>query len=103
MDTTIDEARRCAKCGELGEKTKEEHLPRGRGKEITFTCRNDRCRWHDQTCSVVTVRPDGSIPEPKLRTKMFSKIPDKTEQVQAMLDAQLNAEMTGRNNEIRNR
>lgn len=104
MDTTIDEARRCPKCNELGEKTKEEILARGRGKELTFTCQNERCRWFEQTCSVVTVRPDGSIPDPNLnRTKHFSKLPDRTEQVQAMLDAQLDAERSGRNNEIRNR
>lgn len=103
MDTTIDEARRCPKCQELGEETKREHTRRG-GKELTFTCQNERCIWYGQTCSVVTVRPDGSIPDPNLhRQKQFNKGPDRTEQVQAMLDAQLRAERTGQNNEIRNR
>lgn len=103
MDTTIDQARRCPKCEELGEKRNEQVL-RGGSREITYTCINERCRWFEQTCSVVTVRPDGSIPDPnRHRPKQFAKIPDRTEQVQAMLDAQLNAEMTGRNNEIRNR
>lgn len=103
MDTTIDTARRCSKCNELGEETKVERLPRG-AKELTFTCRNERCVWHNQTCSVVTVRADGSIPDPnKNRRKHFTPIPDRTEQVQAMLDAQLGAELTGRNNEIRGR
>lgn len=103
MDTTIDVARRCSKCGELGEETKKETLPRG-AKELTFTCRNERCVWNDQTCSVVTVRADGSIPDPnRHRAKQFHAGVDRTEQVQAMFDAQLNAELTGRNNEIRNR
>lgn len=103
MDTTIDEARRCPKCQELGEKTSEQRS-RGGSSEIAFTCQNERCVWHGSVCRVVTVRPDGSIPEPKAhRPKQFAKIPDRTEQVQAMLDAQLNAEKTGRNNEIRGR
>lgn len=103
MDTTIDEARRCPKCEEPGEETRVERLRRG-ARELTFTCRNERCKWFNQTCSVVTVHADGSIPAPNTnRRKEFARIPDRTEQVQAMIDAQLAAERSGRNNEIRNR
>lgn len=104
MDTTIDEARRCPKCQELGKKTGEAPGTARGSKELTFTCENERCIWNGQTCRVVTVRADGSIPDPIInRTKMFTKVPDRTEQVQAMLDAQIAAERTGRNNEIRGR
>lgn len=104
MDTTIDEARRCPKCQELGKKTGEASGANRGSRELTYTCVNERCKWFEQTCSVVTVRADGSIPDPnRQRTKQFMPVPDRTEQVQAMLDAQIEAERTGRNNEIRNR
>lgn len=102
MDTTIDEARRCPKCQEPGQETHVKRLPRGT-REITYHCRNERCKWNNEVCSVVTVRADGSIPEPTTnRQKFFPKVPDRTEQVQAMLDKQLAAER-GRDNEIRYR
>lgn len=104
MDTTIDEARRCPKCEELGQETNVKPGPSRGSKEISFTCKNDRCQWFDQVCRVVTIRADGSIPEPTTRrTKNFPKIPDRTEQVQAMLDRQIAAERSGRDNEIRGR
>lgn len=104
MDTTIDEARRCPKCQELGRKTAEGPGASRGSKELTFTCENERCVWFEQTCSVVTIRPDGTIPDPnRHRTKMFHKVPDRSEQVRAMLDAQIAAERSGRNNEIRGR
>ena len=65
MDTTIDQARRCPKCQELGAKASEAPGASRGSKEITFRCENERCVWFEQTCSVVTVRPDGSIPDPK--------------------------------------
>lgn len=104
MDTTIDEARRCPKCQELGKKVLEAPGNSRGSKELTYTCENDRCKWYGQTCSVVTVRSDGSIPDPnRHRAKQFTVVPDRTEQVQAMLDRQIDAERSGRNNEIRGR
>lgn len=104
MDTTIDEARRCPKCQELGRKLSEARGASRGSKEITFICENDRCKWYGQTCSVVTVRSDGSIPDPnRHRSKQFTAIPDRTDQVQAMIDRQLVAERSGQNNEIRGR
>lgn len=101
MDTTLDEARRCPKCTELGTKAGEKYN-RDRSKEVTFKCMNDRCKWYNSTCRVVTVRPDGSIPEPrKHHIKSFPTMgPDRTEQVQAALDRQRNIEL-GRGGEIR--
>lgn len=103
MDTTIDEARRCSKCGELGRESNVRSLPRN-AREVAYQCQNSRCRWYGQICSVVTIRADGSIPDPTTnRQKFFTKpAVDRTAQVQEMLDRQLQAER-GRDNEIRNR
>lgn len=101
MDTTLDEARRCPKCNELGIKHGEKYS-RDRSKEVTYRCMNERCRWYGQTCRVITVRPDGTIPEArKHHIKSFPVMgPDRTEQVQNALDRQRDIEL-GRGGEIR--
>lgn len=102
MDTTLDEARRCPKCNELGTKAGS-RFNRDRSQEITYHCQNQRCRWYGQTCRVITVRPDGTIPAPrKHHTKSFPSLgPDRTAQVQEALDRQRGIEL-GQGGEVRN-
>lgn len=101
MDTTLDEARRCPKCDELGQKHGERYS-RDRSKEVTYLCMNERCRWYGQVCRVITVRPDGTIPAPrKQHIKSFPSLgADRTAQVQASLDRQRDVEL-GRGGEVR--
>lgn len=42
------------------------------------------------------VNPDGSIPEPKPHRKAYPAIPDRTEQVQAAVDAEIARSRQGR-------
>ena len=103
-ETTYEEARRCAKCQQPGELTNRyavaQRSPSGEQRKIApgtqmhvFTCMNERCRWHGQTCRIVQVNPDGSIPPPTMkRDKQFPAVPDLTRQVNEQLEAQLHAE-----------
>lgn len=71
-DTTLDEARRCPTCGELGQAVGVRPMESMRqGKLHVFRCQNTRCMKHDRDW-LVQVRPDGTIPEPsKNREKSF--------------------------------
>jgi hypothetical protein len=96
--TTIEEAKSCPKCGEPG-------VPAGtfpaRGAGVPpgsmnhrFECRNSRCRWNGEICRIVTIRPDGSIPEPTTkRDKQYPKIPDLTQRVNDQIEEQLRREL----------
>jgi len=100
VETTLEEASRCPKCGEIGELTQKRAL---RGRGITrgaqlniYTCRNTRCRWCNEVCRAVQVNPDGTIPPPLMkREKQFPKVPDIGDQVNAALERQLGLELGG--------
>lgn len=69
-DTTLEEARRCFKCGEPGELVKE--MPRPRGEKVhIYKCSNERCQYFDQTVRVVQIKADGTIPTRKPGAKEF--------------------------------
>lgn len=61
---------------------------RDRAKTYSVTCMNDQCRWHTLNW-LVDVNPDGSLPVVRPHVKAYPSIPDKTEQVQAALDAEI--------------
>jgi hypothetical protein len=74
MTTTFEEASKCPRCGQPGEKGAEIPAPPGRGvpagaKLLTIWCRNgnkafsEDCRWFN-TSWLVQVNPDGSVPPP---------------------------------------
>jgi len=92
MDTTYDAARRCPKCQEPGMETGRKSFHDG-SKQLTITCGNERCPWFN-TNYAISVRPDGSVPEPNMiRDKHYPSLPvDRTEQVQQAIDNQINAE-----------
>lgn len=99
-ETTLEEARRCPKCDQPGVLTgqasiRKPGIPPGT-KLHTFGCANERCRWYGTTCRVVQINPDGSIPPPLVRrTKEFPKIPDRSAEVNAMLERQVRRELEG--------
>lgn len=94
-DTTFDEARRCPRCEELGLLGKS--TGRRDGSRIhTVTCKNDRCKWYD-TSWVVQVMADGSVAKPEKHDKFFPAIPDRTAEVQAALDRELQRQMPKNN------
>jgi hypothetical protein len=111
-DTTYDAARRCSKCGELGELTKKEPFKARYGDRRnvtsgaqlhTIVCMNERCKWYETVCRLIQVNPDGTIPTPVAkRDKMFPKIPDLTQQVNDSLARQLGVELQG-GGEVTNR
>ena len=102
-ETTLEEARRCPKCGQPGQFTGEQSV-RKQGiapgtKLQTFGCANERCRWYGTTCRVIQINPDGSIPAALTRrAKEFPVLPgvgDLSEQVNAQLARQVKAELAG--------
>lgn len=98
MLTTLEEARRCPKCRQPGELSRQIPAPRGAtpgARMHIFVCKNNRCRWNGEVCRVVQVNPDGSIPEPTKHVKSFPEVPDRTAAVNAMTAEQLAIEMTG--------
>jgi len=64
---TWDEASKCAKCSNYGEKTSEKKTVDTKATPITVVtlhCRNPLCVWCD-TPWYVSVYPDGSIMQPQ--------------------------------------
>lgn len=59
---TFDEASACPKCGLTGKVGVERKLP-DRSKLLTIYCENPVCRWYGTPWNV-SVREDGSIPDP---------------------------------------
>lgn len=89
-DSTFDEARRCPRCEELGLLGKSSR--RRDGSRIhTITCMNTRCKWYS-TSWVVQVMVDGSVAKPQKHDKFFPTIPDRTEEVRAAVDRQIQRE-----------
>lgn len=76
--TTLEEVQRCPRCEQPGEMARSRHLTgtERRSYSLTFTCRNNRCRWN-ATSWIVQVRADGTFP-PALhkRPKQFPKLLD---------------------------
>lgn len=63
--TTFEEAKKCPKCGQIGEDVKQTPGRDGRGKPVTvhtIMCRTQLCRWFG-TGYLVQVNEDGSIPD----------------------------------------
>lgn len=97
--TTFEEARRCPKCQQVGDKRSERFVGQGI-KILLLFCTNTRCTWYD-TPWPVQVNPDGSIPDPpRHRDKNFPKIPDLTDRVQSALDRQIASELQSGGTEI---
>lgn len=73
-DTTLDQARRCPTCEELGRSAgtrPADSKNRRAGILHIFRCENERCKKFGRDW-VVQVRPDGTIPEPTTnREKSF--------------------------------
>jgi hypothetical protein len=98
-ETTLEEARRCSKCGQPGKAAGVREAPKSvtRGAKLhSYTCDNNRCQWYGQVCRVIQVNPDGTIP-PALtkRDKQFPEIPDMTDRINDIVAAQLEAEKAG--------
>ncbi len=70
--TTLEEARRCPRCEQLGTSAGSKPAPeRWMGTLHLYKCENKRCARYEGVW-VVQVRPDGTIPEPTLhREKSF--------------------------------
>jgi sulfatase maturation enzyme AslB (radical SAM superfamily) len=55
----------------------------------TIYCRNERCRWND-TCWIVQVNPDGSVPPPTdhtNRTKQYTGFEGHDQLAKDLMDA----------------
>lgn len=103
MDTTLDEARRCPCCEELGNLLRKTRI--SNGFLHVFTCENSRCKKKDREW-IVQVRPDGTIPTPsKNRDKQFYVDPgvakSRTEAIRRQLDIQNTATKTSGGYELR--
>lgn len=79
-DTTYEEAKRCPKCEQPGEKTKEEPARRVPGARLhTIYCRNPKCKWYD-TPYIIQVNADGTIPPPNAhRDRLFPGLPERSD------------------------
>jgi hypothetical protein len=67
--TTYEEAKKCPKCGRVGEvrgKRQAPNLPRGTMIHTVY-CVTELCKWFD-TPFYVQVNPDGSVPPPRNHT-----------------------------------
>lgn len=94
-EVRLEDAQRCPKCEQVGE-LNIKRKNRDGSKSFEVTCHNDRCSWFN-TKWVIDTNPDGSVPEPKLnRRKAYPEIPDRTEDVQRAVDAQLRVETQDR-------
>jgi hypothetical protein len=66
---TLDEAQKCPQCGFTGDIRVTQNVPAKYGVEpgsklLTIFCMNERCEWFETPWNV-SVRPDGSIPDPQ--------------------------------------
>ena len=61
---SLDEAQKCPKCGLTGNVRNERMFP-DRTKLLNIYCENDRCSWYNTSWNV-SVRSDGSIPDPQI-------------------------------------
>lgn len=58
--TTMEEARKCPRCGKYGKPAGTTPGPRG-SKVHQFECKTEGCKWED-TKWIVQVNRDGSVP-----------------------------------------
>lgn len=67
MATSIEEAKKCPKCGETG--TLGPKMPTAKIGYLAAVCKcyNDRCAWY-RTGWTIQFNPDGSIPDARNRT-----------------------------------
>lgn len=94
-DSTLDLARRCPECEELGKPYGVRPAPERRGQLHIFVCANDRCKKVGRTW-IVQIRPDGTVPEPTLnREKQFPQ--DEGTARQRIEDARARADSVNRN------
>lgn len=105
--TTFEEARDCPKCGRPGEDTAQARVFSQNRQEMvtvhTIYCRTPLCPW-ENTCWVVQVNADGSLPQPgaNLGDKQYPKLsPESETRVREALEEQLRRE-TEPGTELRN-
>lgn len=91
--TTFEEARRCPKCESPGADISQRRGPLG-SKLHVIECRNGRCKWNNTTW-VVQVHADGTIQEETEHDKIYPKIPDRTDAVQASMQNLLDQTLSG--------
>jgi hypothetical protein len=98
--TTLEEAKKCARCSLPGEQVSESPAPTSAGLRpgtlvIMVYCRNEECRWYN-TGWPIQVNPDGSVPvidHSQTEKNYQNLIPDEAQQrfidsVQRQLDAE---------------
>jgi len=108
-EETFEDRTHCPKCKEAGEETSSVPAPEApKGTTLkTIYCRNKRCRWFD-TCWMVQVNPDGSVPEPVDHSKKpksylgFETHKEEAAQIMAALERDRQASMNP-HSEIRKR
>lgn len=114
VQTTYEEASRCPKCSKPGN-TRRKARASGRGirpgTEIHHIyCENELCPWYN-TCWMVQVNPDGSVPPPTNHTNQpktyagFEYHDAQAKELLAALEAQRQAEIASPDDprhEIRN-
>ncbi len=61
---TLEEAQKCPKCKEAGEIRIDRKVAAGR--LLSIYCNNERCSWYNTPWNV-SVRADGTIPDPQER------------------------------------
>lgn len=100
-DTTLEEAKRCPRCGEQGRFASAS--PTGRRGDMlhVFECLNARCKWYRKSGWVVQVRRDGTIVQPQGHDKSFKTVADRTDEWQNYYQGLY--EQTLRKDEVRGR
>lgn len=71
--TTVEEARKCAKCGKPGAQVATSATMNQRRQRVTvhtFKCETELCPWFETTW-IVQVNPDGTVPIAKPGPKSF--------------------------------
>lgn len=86
-DETFEDRTMCPKCQLPGEVTLAT-VHRDKAKTYSVTCRNERCRWFGINW-LVDVNPDGSVPPVRPHKKAYPKMPDITERMQEIADAEI--------------
>jgi len=61
---------------------------RDKAKTYSVVCMNERCQWFTVNW-LVDVNADGTVPAVRPHQKAYPAIPDRTDQVQAAVDAEI--------------
>lgn len=87
MSVTFEDAKRCPRCDNPGEDTRQ--MPGQDGSTVhIITCRNERCSWFD-TNWMIQVKEDGTIPiRDSGGSKQFPAMPGMSKE---RADAEVNA------------